>query len=310
VSVGVALSAGDDDTADRLLKAADVALYAAKEAGRNIVRVFEPQMQQRVDRRAAMESLLRKGHADGQLAMHYQAQVDAEGRVVGAESLMRWERPGGEAHSPADFIPVAEESGFIHELGRWSLESVCTQLARWRGSMPPGFRVAVNLSAAEFMHPDFPDRVLDTLRRTSMGGQHLRLEITEATVVTELGFAAERMHLLRAHDIEFSLDDFGAGHSSLTYLRRLPVHEVKIDQSYVQRILTDRHDAAIVRAILSMCESLNLRVVAEGIETEATWHRLLQKGCRYFQGYLFGRGRAAPADPRDLAAPPPGRPGV
>jgi EAL domain-containing protein (putative c-di-GMP-specific phosphodiesterase class I) len=147
--------------------------------------------------------------------------------------------------------------------------------------------------------------VLDILRRTGVGGRRIKLEITEATVVTELGFAAERMHELRSHDIEFSLDDFGAGYSSLTYLRRLPVNEVKIDRSYVERILVDRHDAAIVRAILTMCESLSLRVVAEGIETEDVWQRLAQKGCRYFQGYLFGRALPAPDDPRDLAARPP-----
>jgi EAL domain-containing protein (putative c-di-GMP-specific phosphodiesterase class I) len=255
-----------------------------------------------------METTLREGFGRSELLMHYQAQVDAEGRVVGAEALMRWMRAGAEAPSPAEFIPAAEESGFIHELGRWSLAAVCEQLGRWRPAMPAGFRVAVNLSAAEFMHPDFPERVLDTLRRTGTPGSALRLEITEATVVTELGFAAERMHHLRAHDIEFSLDDFGAGYSSLTYLRRLPVHEVKIDQSYVQRILVDRHDAAIVRAILTMCESLNLRVVAEGIETEDVHRRLLQKGCRYFQGYLFGHGRPAPGDPRELADRPPAKP--
>jgi diguanylate cyclase (GGDEF)-like protein/PAS domain S-box-containing protein len=305
VSIGMAVSAGADDSAEALLKAADVALYAAKEAGRNIVRVFQPEMQQRVDRRAALESRLRAGFERGELDLHYQAQVDAEGRIVGAEALMRWTHGGEQAVSPAEFIPVAEESGLVHELGRWSLETVCGRIARWEPLLPPGFRVAVNLSAPEFMHPDFPARVLDILRRTGVGGRRIKLEITEATVVTELGFAAERMHELRSHDIEFSLDDFGAGYSSLTYLRRLPVNEVKIDRSYVERILVDRHDAAIVRAILTMCESLSLRVVAEGIETEDVWQRLAQKGCRYFQGYLFGRALPAPDDPRDLAARPP-----
>jgi diguanylate cyclase (GGDEF)-like protein len=304
VSIGMAVSSGADDSAEELLKAADVALYAAKEAGRNIVRVFQPEMQQRVDRRAALESRLRASFARDELDVHYQAQVDAEGRIVGAEALMRWVRGGPEATSPTDFIPVAEESGFVHELGRWSLETVCSRIARWEPLLPPDFRVAVNLSAPEFMHPDFVARVLETLRRTEVHGRRIKLEITEATVVTELGFAAERMHELRSHDIEFSLDDFGAGYSSLTYLRRLPVNEVKIDRSYVERILVDRHDAAIVRAILTMCESLNLRVVAEGIETEAVWQRMVQKGCRYFQGYLFGRAQPAPDDPRDLAARP------
>jgi EAL domain-containing protein (putative c-di-GMP-specific phosphodiesterase class I) len=282
-----------------LLKAADVALYAAKDAGRNIVRVFRPEMQHRVDRRSALESRLRKAFERSELSMNYQAQVDRDGRLVGAEALMRWDSPGAGA-GPGEFIPVAEESGFIHEIGRWSLESACLQMAAWRDRLPQGFRVAVNLSSAEFMHPDFPARVLDTLRRTRTDGRSIRLEITEATVVTELEFAAERMHQLRAHDIEFSLDDFGSGNSSLTYLRKLPVHEVKIDKSYVQRILTDPHDAAIVRAILTMCESLNLRVVAEGIETREIWQRLVDKGCRYFQGYYFGRPRSAPNDPGEL----------
>jgi diguanylate cyclase (GGDEF)-like protein len=299
VSIGVAASIDPVDTADTLLKAADVALYAAKDAGRNIVRVFRPEMQHKVDRRSALESRLREAFARSEVRMNYQAQVDRDGRLMSAEALMRWESPEAGC-GPSEFIPVAEESGFIHEMGRWSLESVCLQIHRWRGRLPQGFRVAVNLSSAEFMHPVFPARVLDTLRRTGTDGRSIRLEITEATVVTELEFAAERMHQLRDHHIEFSLDDFGAGHSSLTYLRRLPVSEVKIDQSYIQRILTDRHDAAIVRAIITMCESLNLRVVAEGIETSDVWERLVEHGCRYFQGYYFGRPRPASDNPDDL----------
>ena len=307
VSIGVAVSTEPEDTVESLLKAADVALYEAKEAGRNIVRVFHPEMQRRVDRRSALETRLRAGFERSELQISYQAQVDRDGRLFGAEALMRWSPRDGQAVTPSEFIPVAEESGFIHELGSWSLESACAQLRRWGDRLPDDFRVAVNLSSAEFMHPDFPARVIETLARTGVPGRSLRLEITEATVVTELGFAAERMHQLRAHDIEFALDDFGAGYSSLTYLRRLPVSEVKIDQSYVRRILTDRHDAAIVRAILTMCESLNLRVVAEGIETEEIWQRLVADGCRYFQGFLFGHPQAAPEDPRTLAAHAPRR---
>ncbi len=299
VSIGVAASVDPVDSAESLLKAADVALYSAKDAGRNMVRIFHPEMQQKVDRRSALESRLRLGFKHAELSVNYQAQVDRDGRLVGAEALMRWNGQDP-ACGPSEFIPVAEESGFIHEIGRWSLESACMQIGKWRDRLPKGFRIAVNLSSAEFMHPDFPARVLDTLRRTGTDGRSIRLEITEATVVTELEFAAERMHQLRAHDIEFSLDDFGAGYSSLTYLRRLPVNEVKIDQSYVQRILTDRHDAAIVRAILSMCESLNLRVIAEGIESRDVWESLVEKGCCYFQGYYFGRPRSAPDDPREL----------
>ena len=300
VSIGIAMPGEDASTADALLKCADVALYEAKDAGRNIARFFRPEMQLRVDRRAALEARLREGFARGELAVHYQAQVDDSGRLWGTEALLRWDTPDRVPVSPGEFIPVAEESGLIHALGGWSLESACAQIRKWGPGLPEGFRVAVNLSAPEFMHPDFPDRVLAALARAGIGGRHLRLEITEATVVTELGFAAERMRTLRAHDIEFSLDDFGSGYSSLTYLRKLPVSEVKIDHSYVRRILTDRHDAAIVRAILTMCASLNLRVVAEGVETIEQWARLRDDGCRYFQGYLFGRPRSPSPDPGAL----------
>jgi diguanylate cyclase (GGDEF)-like protein len=302
VSIGVAVSSGPADTAEGLLKAADVAMYAAKEAGRNMVRVFQPEMQQRVDRRSALESRLRAAFERSEIEVHYQAQVGLDGALAGAEALMRWEGPGIVAAGPGEFIPVAEESGFIHELGQWNLETACRQAARWEPLLPPDFRIAVNLAAAEFMHPDFTGRVIESLQRTGTPGRRIRLEITEATIVTELGFAADRMHRLRAHDIEFSLDDFGAGYSSLTYLRRLPVSEVKIDQSFVQRVLSDRHDAAIVRAILAMCESLDLRVVAEGVESRDVRDRLAEYGCRYFQGYLFGRPARALQDPARLVA--------
>ena len=216
---------------------------------------------------------------------------------------MRWEAGGNTLARPSEFIPVAEESGFIHELGQWNLETACRQVGAWDARLPPGFRLAVNLGPAEFMHPDFPQRVIDTLRRTGTKGSRIRLEITEATVVTELGFAARRMHRLRDHGVEFSLDDFGTGYSSLTYLRRLPVSEVKIDRSYVRRMMTDPHDEAIVRAILAMSAALGLRVVAEGVETAAQHQRLLEAGCAGFQGWLFGRPASAPVVPGALLGP-------
>jgi len=300
-SIGVAMATEPELTVDTLMKHADVALYQAKEAGRNTVRLFHPAMQLRVVTRSAMEARLREGIQKREMQVRYQAQVDETGALVAAEALMRWNPVGRKPVPPTEFIPVAEESGIIHSLGQWCLETVCTQLQSWEGALPPDFRVAVNLSAPEFLHPNFTDRVVETLRRTGVPGSALRLEITEATVVTELGFAAERMNALRAHDLEFSLDDFGTGYSSLTYLRRLPVSEVKIDRSYVRRLLHDPHDAAIVKAILDLCESLDLRVVAEGVETEAQWNRLLEDGCRYFQGFLFGRPQLASDDPRHLS---------
>ncbi len=300
VSIGVALTCDAGLGAMALLRGADVALYAAKESGRNQFRVFRPEMQQRVDRRSALEARLRREFADGRLGLHYQPIVDAHGRLMSAEALVRWHGDGGEQVGPSEFIPVAEDSGFIHAIGTWGLAQACAQARSWMPVAPTGFRVAVNLSGPEFMHPEFPDRVVAALAESGLPGAALRLEITEATVVTELGFAARRMHRLRDHGVEFSLDDFGTGYSSLTYLRRLPVSEVKIDRSYVRRMMSDSHDEAIVRAILAMSSALGLRVVAEGVESTAQHRRLLDLGCTGFQGWLFGRPASAPAVPGDL----------
>ena len=299
-SIGAAITNEPGLSVDTLLRRADVALYEAKGAGRNTLRVFEDQMQQRVDERSELDSRLHLGFEHGEFQVVYQPQVDGDGQLFGAEALMRWSPPGGAAVGPAEFIPVAEETGFIHVLGTWMFEQVCRQVVTWRPFLPDGFRVAVNLSAPEFLHPELPERIVDTLQRTGARGSEIRLEITEATVVTELEFVADRMDLLRAHGIEFSLDDFGTGYSSLTYLRRLPVSEVKIDRSYVQRFLRDHHDEAIVRAVLTLCDTLNLRVVAEGVETAEQVDMLLAEGCEFFQGYFFGRPLPAPADPRQL----------
>lgn len=300
VSIGVALTCDAGLGAVELLRGADVALYAAKESGRNQFRVYRPEMQQRVDRRAALEARLRKEFADGRLGLHYQPIVDAAGGLLSAEALVRWHAGEGESIGPSEFIPVAEDSGFIHAIGTWGLAQACLQAKAWMPHAPAGFRVAVNLSGPEFMHPEFPDRVLAALEASGLAGSALRLEITEATVVTELGFAARRMHRLRDHGVEFSLDDFGTGYSSLTYLRRLPVSEVKIDRSYVRRMMTDPHDEAIVRAILAMSAALGLRAVAEGVETAAQHQRLLEAGCTGFQGWLFGRPASAPLVPGAL----------
>jgi diguanylate cyclase (GGDEF)-like protein/PAS domain S-box-containing protein len=299
-SIGLAVLNDPALTVEMLLQRADVALYAAKAAGRNTVRLFHPEMQQRVDRRSALEMRLRKGFESNELSCVFQAQVDLSGRLCGAEALMRWTPAGKSAVPPSEFIPVAEESGLIHALGEWFLEQVCDQIVLWEPDLPADFRVSINLSEAEFLHPDFPDRVLDMLRRKGVSGCRLRLEITEESVLTEMDFAAQRMHLLRAHDIEFSLDDFGTGYSSLTYLRHLPVSEVKIDRSYVRRFPADHNDAAIVRAILSLAGSLQLRVVAEGVETDDQLRCLAQAGCMNFQGYLFGRPMKAPTHPSKL----------
>ena len=300
VSIGMVLSTSPTLGADGLLRAADVALYQAKQDGRNIVRLFVPEMQARVDVRSALEAHLRQGFDDNLLRVNYQAQVDETGHLVSAEALLRWTGRDGKPVSPGDFIQVAEESGFIHTLGGWALRTSCEQVVRWRGRVPEGFRIAVNLSPPEFSRPDFVQRVLETLDRTGARGTELRLEITERTVVQDMHATVERMHALMAHGIEFALDDFGSGSSPFVLLQELPVREVKIDQNYVRRILDHPKDAAIVRAILAMCNAVNLRVIAEGVETHEQMTRLIDDGCRFFQGYLFGRPMASTVDPTEL----------
>ena len=300
VSIGMVLSTSPTLGADGLLRAADVALYQAKQDGRNIVRLFVPEMQARVDVRSALEARLREGFEDDLLRVNYQAQVDETGHLVSAEALLRWTGRDGKPVSPGDFIQVAEESGFIHTLGGWALRTSCEQVVRWRGRVPEGFRIAVNLSPPEFSRPDFVQRVLETLDRTGARGTELRLEITERTVVQDMHATVERMHALMAHGIEFALDDFGSGSSPFVLLQELPVREVKIDQNYVRRILDHPKDAAIVRAILAMCNAVNLRAIAEGVETHEQMTRLIDDGCRFFQGYLFGRPMPSTVDPTEL----------
>lgn len=299
-SIGVAITDGDVDDVGAILKHADVALYQAKTEGRHRVCIFEPEMQARLERRSSIESQLREAHKNGALAIHYQPQVNREGVLIGAEALMRWRPVEGSPISPAEFIPIAEESGFVNELGRWSLEQACALLASWDGKLSPDFRLAVNVSGVEFLHPEYIDRVTKILDRTNIPGRLIRLEITEAAVLTDLDTTAKRMWELRSLGIEFSLDDFGTGYSSLAYLRRLPISEVKIDRSYVSRILTDPHDAAIVRSIITLCSALGMVVVAEGVETVQQRDQLVNFGCDRFQGYLFGAAVAAGIQPASL----------
>ncbi|MCT0224490.1 bifunctional diguanylate cyclase/phosphodiesterase [Synechococcus sp. CS-1328] len=302
-SIGIALMTTNDLSVDTLLQRADVALYEAKKLGRNLVKLFEPAMLQRIETRSRLESKLRQGFEDDELRVNYQAQVDDKGQLCGLEALMRWDPKGSSLISPAEFIPIAEESGVIHALRRWSMETVCHQIARWGLERLPDLRVAVNISPTEFLHPDFPGDLISLLHDTGIPGRLLNLEITEATVLTDLDFAAKRMRELSEHDLAFSLDDFGTGFSSITYLRRLPVQEVKIDRSYVERFSFDPQDAAIVRAIVALCDTLGLRVIAEGIETEQEWTLLKEAGCRHFQGYLFGRPQPATQDLELLLEP-------
>ena len=288
--VGVTLFHGSAATPEGMLKEAEVALYQAKAEGRNRIRFFNPEMQALVNARALLEFGLREGLERRDFSLHYQAQVDAQGRIVAAEALLRWRDASGRAISPAEFIPVAEESGLIVPIGRWVLETALQQLAAWqRQPATRGLRLAVNVSTRQFHQADFVDMVREALRRSGAQAEGLELELTESVVIGDVAEAVQRMNQLRELGIRFSLDDFGTGYSSLSYLRQLPFVQLKIDRSFVMHIGDDAGSADIVRAILAMSRSLGLEVVAEGVETEAQRDFLREHGCQLFQGYLFGR---------------------
>jgi len=289
-SVGATVFRGSECGIDELLKQADLAMYKSKESGRNALRFFDPIMQTAVLERAALEAGLRKAIELGQLVLHYQALVAADGRVTGVEVLVRWLHPERGIIEPAQFIPLAEETGLILSLGNWVLETACQQLARWALRPETEFlSIAVNVSAQQFRQPDFVDAVCTILNRTGASPQRLKLELTESLLVDNVEDIIEKMLILQAMGIEFSLDDFGIGYSSLSYLKRLPLNQLKIDQSFVRDVLLDPNDAAIAKTIMALAQSLSLGVIAEGVETEAQWRFLADAGCHAYQGYFFCR---------------------
>lgn len=289
-SIGAVLFLGQDASVEVLLKQVDVALYQAKNAGRNAIRFFNPDMQAAIDARANMEAALRKGIENRELRLYYQPQMDGDGRLVGAEALLRWLPAGGVPVPPSEFIPLAENTGLILPIGRWVVEQACILLGQWQVS--PSTRdlvLSINVSGRQFHQPDFVREVIAAVERAGIEPSRLKLELTESIVLERVDEVVERMQRLKRAGIRFSLDDFGTGYSSLSYLKRLPLDEVKIDQGFVRDITTDPNDAAIVRAILAMSLSLGLDVIAEGVETEAQRAFLHVSGCRKYQGYLFGR---------------------
>jgi EAL domain-containing protein (putative c-di-GMP-specific phosphodiesterase class I) len=222
--------------------------------------------------------------------LYYQPVVDEHSQTSGVEALIRWNHPRKGFVSPADFIPVAEQTGLILPLGQWVLEAACAQLVSWGGHVDTEhLTLAVNVSARQFRHPEFSNQILDLLRRTGANPQRLKLELTESLLLTDFEDAIGKMAELQSIGVGFSLDDFGTGYSSLSYLKRLPLDQLKIDQSFVRDVLTDPNDAAIAKTILTLAHSLDLGVVAEGVETVGQRNFLMENGCRKFQGYLFGR---------------------
>ena len=290
VSIGITLFFNHQESAEDLLQHADVAMYQAKMAGRNAIRFFDPNMQTALETRAIMEGDLRRALDKQQFRMYYQIQVDNLGRSLGAEVLLRWEHPEQGLVSPMQFIPLAEETGLIVPIGLWAMQMACAQLKEWqRDSLTRDLTLSVNVSAKQFRQVDFVAQVQRALLESGAKPSHLKLELTESTVLENVEDTISKMLEIKALGVNFSLDDFGTGYSSLQYLKRLPLDQIKIDQTFVRDIASDLNDAAIVQTIIAMTEALGLNVIAEGVETEAQQEFLDNNGCHAFQGYLFSK---------------------
>jgi diguanylate cyclase (GGDEF)-like protein len=306
-SIGVTMFLSHRDSIDELLKRADIAMYQAKTAGRHTIRFFDQHLQSVVATRVAMEADLRAGIDADQLVLYFQPQTDGIGGIIGAEALVRWRHPGLGLVSPAEFIPLAEETGLILPLGNWVLNEACLQIAAWSGRRELSHvTVAVNVSARQFQQEDFVASLLDVLARTNADPRKLKLELTESMLVNDIEDVIIKMESLKKCGIRFSLDDFGTGYSSLSYLKRLPLSQLKIDQSFVRDVTSDANDAAIARTIISLGQTLGLEVIAEAVETEGQRSFLADLGCHAYQGYLFGR--PGPADEFERLFADPNKP--
>ena len=289
-SIGVTLFIDHEHSLDDLLKQADLAMYQAKSSGRNTFRFFDPQMQAKLMARTQLEADLRTAVNEFQFQLFYQPQVDADGRIRGAEALIRWPHPQRGMVPPNLFIPVAEEMGLIVPIGLWVLETACQVLLGWaREPATVDFTLAINISARQFHQADFVDQVKAVLTRTGARPERLKLELTESMLVSNVDDIITKMSALKDIGVSFSLDDFGTGYSSLSYLKRLPLDQLKIDQSFVREICTNPNDAAIARTIVALGHSMGLNVIAEGVETDAQRAALAAMACHAYQGYLFGR---------------------
>jgi diguanylate cyclase (GGDEF)-like protein/PAS domain S-box-containing protein len=289
-SIGITLFADGGANVDNAMRQADIALQQAKAAGGNTLRFFNPEMQADVMERVHLEADLHQALARNELRLHYQVQVDDRSRVTGVEALIRWEHPQRGLVPPSLFIPLAEKNRLILPIGYWVLETACRQLAAWANeSGKERFSIAVNVSSVQFHQADFVARVQHTLESTRADPARLVLEVTESLLMEDPERVREIMLRLSQLGIRFALDDFGTGFSSLNYLKRLPLHGLKIDMSFVNGVLENPVDAAIVNTTLKLADSLGLEVTAEGVETEAQHRWLLEHGCEAFQGYLFGR---------------------
>ena len=289
-SIGVTLFKGHEQSTDELLKQADIAMYQAKTSGRNTLRFFDPKMQADINARVALEKELRLAIHENQFMLYYQAQLDDNEHIIGAEVLIRWQHPLLGFVSPAEFIPLAEETGLILLIGKWVLETACKQLKIWQAiEHTEHLQLAVNVSSRQFYQPDFVEQVIQVLTQYQIKPERLKLELTESLVLDNVEDTIAKMNTLRAIGIHFSMDDFGTGYSSLSSLKKLPLNQLKIDQSFVRDITSDEDDAVIVQTIIAMANKLGMEVIAEGVETQAQRAFLRKNGCLLFQGYLFSK---------------------
>jgi diguanylate cyclase (GGDEF)-like protein/PAS domain S-box-containing protein len=289
-SIGVVVFMQGHESLEELLKTADLAMYQAKAAGRNTVRFYDPVMQAAAAERIELAQAMRLGLQLNEFILHYQIQVDGAGVGVGVEALVRWRNPQRGMVSPADFIPLAEESGVILPLGQWVLETACRQLQQWaEDPLTARWSMAVNVSASQFAQTDFVACVAAALGKTGADPGLLKLELTESMLVSDVEDIILKMQQIKALGLSFSLDDFGTGYSSLSFLKLLPLDQLKIDQSFVRNLLTDPDDAVIATTIIALGRNLGLKVIAEGVETAEQRDFLISVGCDAFQGYYFGR---------------------
>jgi len=290
VSIGATLLNDHVTGVEELLKQADIAMYQAKDSGRNALRFFDPQMQEAITARTELEGQLRMAIEQQQFKLYYQIQVDNDGVPIGAEALIRWLHPERGLIPPLQFIPLAEDTGMILPIGRWVLDTACAQLKKWQQNKATReLSLSVNVSAKQFHQPEFVNQVQSILERYAIDPAFLKLELTESTLLEDVEGVIHRMIKLRKIGVRFELDDFGTGYSSLQYLKKLPLNQLKIDQSFVLDITLDSNDRALVCTIIAMAHSLDLKVIAEGVETTEQLDFLKNKGCNHYQGYLFGK---------------------
>jgi len=294
MSIGIAIYPDDGDTLETLVKHADLAMYHAKDHGRNDFSFFTHNLQHSLSGRLAVENDMRHALARGEFEMYYQPQVDIQSqRIRGMEALIRWHHPERGLVMPNDFIPIAEECGLIAPISEWVLETACQQAMSWRAANLAPISLGVNLSARQIEHPHFVDKFIQSLKNNGIDGQGIEIEITESTLMRDMDGAIEKLRRLADQGVEISIDDFGTGYSSLSYLKKLPVHTLKIDRSFIQDLVAPSNGSTIVAGITAMAKGLHLNVVAEGVETSSQLEYLKTVGCDAYQGYLFSRPVAA-----------------